>query len=344
MKFSLIDCHAHIVTRAIYPQELFTGRFCIPRVLLDALCAAVTSQQDMCFFMRALWGLMPKRLRRYRFLVQLYQGPWMKQAMYLANTAKLAGVNQMWILGLDIPDTGDYGPVKQWLIADLAKLKAAFDNFFLVFYPYDPRRDDAVKSLISWLDSYAFAGVKMYPALGFNVEDVRHCKPLQMGFEILQERQLPIVVHCSPGGIHGIEIRQGDSRWLSSPERWYPVLKLFPRLKVCFAHGTGEAGFLSLTDPKKGSWAWALRDLLLRYPGVYTDIAFHTGLVRHSTKYIKGIEKITHDAIRRKVLFGSDAPLHFGEYTYADLIRAAMKWAPVELMTSNARAFCDFHI
>lgn len=352
----IIDCHSHIITSRVYPRELFVGRFTVPKVLVSALCDAVEEGRDLCWPLRLAWKFMPGKLQRFELLVRLYDGTMEKQAAYLRQEAQKAGVKQMWILGLDIPDVGEYGPVhdRPALVAQLQVLSGlgdASDGFFVPFYPFDPRREDAVTTLIAWLAGGKFKGVKMYSALGFNVEGAVDPKMawhrnLREGFEVLQEQQTPIVVHGSGGGIRGPEVHAGDMKWLSSPERWAPVLKVFPKLKVCFAHGTGEAGFLTLSDPKKGTWAWHLRDLLLRYPGVYTDISFHEGVVKASAAYRKKIEKVVHDAVRRKLLFGSDAPLHFGEYGYGHLISAARDAVPGvdTLMASNAREFLTVRV
>jgi predicted TIM-barrel fold metal-dependent hydrolase len=198
--------------------------------------------------------------------------------------------------------------------------------------------------LVSKLQAKKFFGAKIYPALGYNVGGA--CDPalawhkeLSEFFYAMEQGGWPIVVHCSGGGIRGMEIREGDSKWLSSPERWEPVLRKYPRLKVVFAHGTGADGFLSLENPKVGSWAYTLREFMLRYPGVYTDIAFHSDIVEKPAFYKARFSFIMQGPLRRKILFGSDAPLHFGEYSYGGLLRHAKQnvFGLESILASNAR-------
>lgn len=350
----IVDCHAHDIVKAIYPRELFVGRFTLPRFLVNGLCDAIEDGLEMCLPLRLAWKLLPGKLQRYERLIRLYLGSLEDQARALTVDALASGVSQVWVLGLDIPSVGEYGPVResrplQLQLSALEALPGISNGLLLPFYPFDPRREGAAVSAIATLAGGRFGGVKMYPALGYNVEAVGDPKMawhrnLCDAFEAFEAQGLGVVVHCSGGGVRGPEVREGDMKWLSSPERWRPVLKRFPKLKVSFAHATGEAGFLTLPNPKPGTWAWHLRDLMLSYSGVYADISFHSGLVESPKRYRAGFEKILITPLRRKVLFGSDAPLHFGQYSYKQLIQAARESVPGvdTLLASNAREFLAF--
>jgi len=347
----VIDCHAHLITPKVYPRELFVGRFTVPRFLVKALCDAIEDGLDMCLPLRLAWKFLPGKLQRFENLIRLYLGTMEDQARALHAAALSAGVGQVWVLGLDIPDVGNYGPVSlaknlQAQLAVLEALPGMTGGVLVPFYPFDPRRDGAAVSAIARMSGGRFRGVKMYSALGFNVEAVGDPKAawsrnMCEAFEAFEAGGWPVVVHCSGGGIRGPEVHEGDMKWLSSPERWRPVFKRFPKLRVCFAHGTGESGFLTLPNPKPNSWAWHLRDLMLRYEGVYADVSFHSGMVESPGKYRMRFEKVLSDAVRRRILFGSDAPLCFGEYSYKHLISAARESVPGldTVLASNARDF-----
>jgi predicted TIM-barrel fold metal-dependent hydrolase len=346
-----IDTHCHNIEKYFYPRELFVGRFTIPRFLMSWLCEAVENGEDLCKAKKLLWLAMPGKLKRYTEMVELFVGRYSAQAETLKVKGLSSGVSQMWILGLDIPDMGDFGPISQCRrlliqIEDMETSRRIHGDYFVPFFPMDPRRPDAVDVLERKLKEKKFFGAKLYPALGYNVAGACDTgmawnKELSEFFFMMEQGGWPMIVHCSGGGIRGMEIREGDSKWLSSPERWQAVLRRYPRLKVCFAHGTGDAGFLSLENPKPGSWAACLRDLMLRYKGVYADTAFHTKIVKSPAEYKAKFTGIMQGPLRRQILFGSDAFLHFGDYSYRGLMehaRASMDGLDTVLV-SNAKEF-----
>lgn len=346
----LIDCHAHLLSEYIYPSALFSGRFEVPEWLVMGLCEAIRTGQEIPLVQKLAWKVFPDKLKKITRFLRLYVRDIVTQAEDFKKIAKAAGIDEAWILGIDAPKIGEYGPVATDgnLLRQLNELETVSllnDGFFKLFYPFDPRRVGSVDFMKKKLEG-VFTGVKMYSALGFNVEGA--CQEqwawhdaLETGFSYLQEKQIPIIVHCSGGGIKGPEVKPGDMKWLSSPERWSPVLRKYPNLKVCFAHATGQGGFLSLAREERGPWAQTLERLMLTYPGVYADISFHEGLVTDTKNYVKAFEQILNGPLGKRILFGSDYPLQLTAYSYESLIQKARESLPgfETQLCVNAEAF-----
>jgi hypothetical protein len=150
--------------------------------------------------------------------------------------------------------------------------------------------------------SFAFAGIKLYPQLGFdpypkNSKELDKVKKL---YQYCIERRIPITTHCSDGGY-----KTGDNDDLTSPlGRWGKVLKEFKSLTLNFAH------FGSQQDKEDTEWRKAIIELAKECPNVYTDIACND----MSKEYYSELEEtLTNKCnnepekeLYKKVLYGSD--------------------------------------
>ena len=155
-----------------------------------------------------------------------------------------------------------------------------------------------------------FIGFKMYPSLGYKPFDSR--LPLLDDFySRCADEKIPIMTHCSPGGMttHEAEfyrkldnkepsiesVREAKSknptRLLTynplepqgyffdeyvHPKNWRPVLEKYPNLKLCLAHFGGAEWDETLRglDGKGLESDW-VREIveLTEYPNVYTDMS-----------------------------------------------------------------------
>lgn len=161
--------------------------------------------------------------------------------------------------------------------------------------------------------NFLFAGIKMYPPLGFdpypenNSEEMAKNKYL---FDFCEKRGIPITVHCSDGGFVTIK----DNILFTSPHRWENVLYKFPKLKLNLAH------FGHQTDTfHPDSWRNKIISMIEKYDNLYTDLgdlgsnnAFYNELIMRVNK-----NKILAD----RVLFGSDFMINLlGNNSYNDYL------------------------
>lgn len=116
----------------------------------------------------------------------------------------------------------------------------------------DPRHADA-RALFEAAAAHPHCrGVKLYPAAGWDLRDPDHA----WLFEALRERDLPVVVHCSPLG--GDPLQTIRSR----PAEIGALLAAYPTLRVSFAHAGIEAWWAEALDCATG-WQHAYLELSL---------------------------------------------------------------------------------
>ncbi len=168
----------------------------------------------------------------------------------------------------------------------------------------------------------AFAGVKLYPPLGFNPwpgnRDEFDAVRLLYGF--CERRGIPLVVHCDDQGFRTIPLDKAMR--LTDPARWLPILKEYPDLVVDFAH----FGERYLGRPRdRGDWTNSIIGLMERYPGVYADVAFNGCDETYWTKLARlldGLGAATADTIRSRLLFGTDFVINLMKSrSYLDYVR-----------------------
>ena len=206
--------------------------------------------------------------------------------------------------------------------------------------------------------TYGFWGIKVYPNLGYSVTDPR----LIPVFEKCENLDIPITVHCSLTRVHTTDKKltvyhtkvvdgrpvpwQEDkkfrtendySNYFSHPRVWGPVLQLFPKLRLNFAHFGGlEAGwdeeivkYMKATDEKGG----------LLYPNLFTDIAY----TMYNKKAFNKLKGWMEDSlIASRVMYGSDNYMVLLEgklRVLLDRFNAAMGPELVETMQQNAKRF-----
>ncbi len=179
-------------------------------------------------------------------------------------------------------------------LEELARLKATneFGPILLPFFCADPRRPDVTELAQEYLMNKGFAGIKLYPAMGFYPGDSR-LMPL---WEWAAQKGVPVMVHCSRNGpvygrikgsgglVHPVtreplrqtSLRQWAERY-GHPLEYEPLLQRFEGLKICFSHFGGEADCLEIYregGQPHDNWFSHICRLMKNYSGVYADISF----------------------------------------------------------------------
>ncbi len=157
------------------------------------------------------------------------------------------------------------------------------------------------------LNDFGFAGVKLYPPMGF--QPSRNTKPYPkrstdlLGFDpskqmdqalrrlywLCTDRDAPILAH----GYSSNESGDGYAK-RGDPYFWAPVFEEFPKLRVCLAH------FGRFDAPSEGrdrlpllqrSWEWALGECIKKYPEqrIYADISYFSEVLDASPKLRKSL-------------------------------------------------------
>lgn len=177
------------------------------------------------------------------------------------------------------------------------------------------------------IKSNFFAGIKLYPPLGFNPwpesddkmpDDPNYdYKTEREKVEVLYEyscnKNIPITVHCGELGYDVVP----NSRRLTSPDKWEKVLKnsKYSKLKLNLAHFGQEKKWsrylpetLSHLLPISNEWEEKIIKLIDKYDNVYTDFSFlgsYDDYYKHLARLIEKDPKLT-TKLNSRVLFGSD--------------------------------------
>jgi len=179
------------------------------------------------------------------------------------------------------------------------------------FDGYTGRREylrAAMESFAGAIDEVAgnlFAGIKLYPPLGFDPWPEGECDKMAETEELYgfcESRQIPITAHCSDVGF--TVAKEADD--YTDPEKWRNVLKYHPGLKLNLAHlGHQENQLLVIPHHE---WRDTIIDLILKHNMVYTDIsclAFDEDFYKKLDHLLQS-HASDRDRLSQRILFGSD--------------------------------------
>lgn len=225
--------------------------------------------------------------------------------------------------------------------AKLLAIAAEQRDRLFPFYFADPRRENLVDEVCRNLHADRFRGLKIYPNLGYRPDDPR----LLPVYEICQRRNMPVMAHCSIGGVWQYGRTKADRIELGTPHNYKKILREFPGLRICLAHfGGGDewqrhlegrrldvrieqlddgttktrrrqksvGETTSRDDDEREPWIKTISDMITsdRYPNLYTDISYTAFAPRFGTLYFDLYDYLkvllTNQKLSRRVLFGSD--------------------------------------
>jgi len=253
--------------------------------------------------------------------------------------------------GVDPYDGIELTPGYKKHMLELETLAGKYPRQVFPFLAVDPRRIGIMKLVEMKIKKGKgiFKGIKIYPPLGYlpthpNLEPV---------FAYCEKYDIPITLHCSPGGMQNFRGKNyvrswvGDNHWedfqsasgsksrfYTAPEKWLPVVTKFPNLRINFAHfGGGDQLAANETD-----WMKDIITMIRNHALVYTDISYH------AKKELPGkiLEVIRHnECLNEKLMFGTDYIMIMldtklgGLTKYFDLYKSFQD----DLLYNNARRF-----
>lgn len=259
-------------------------------------------------------------------------------------------------------------------LAEVERVRAHYPDIFFPFVCADPRhlQDQA---LLDWvrekIERRAFFGIKIYPSLGFFPFDVG----LDKLYAWAEANEVPVMTHCTrsgtfytghmqevvtdltPAGLHPsapemasihariARFKANAFTWTDSkygcnlflhPENYLPVLRKYPRLKLCLAHFGGDDEMLGDAQPlrDKGidptNWHQLVRDIMDKrgpdgdrlFEKVYTDISY---TLYRSAVYPLLLPLIDGPALGDRILFGTDFFMTTREDPEATLLQRCMQ-------------------
>lgn len=304
MRQALYDNHIHVINESTTPPEIAAGRWDISRDEMRAIMAMahlmrgtdwpdeIDAAADIVDHMLC----MIPRYRRIRQLVALYfmsteQQVRLIRRMLASNGVKGANV-------LLIPGTPSQGVFEV--------LAACAGTELRVFVPWPMADRDGV------------SGVKHYPSLQGG--QWRQCADTACALD------LPVVSHCSPGGVRASGASKSKAKNLNLPCHWLEILRDRP-IRLCLAHGGGTGAFRQAVTGSEAQSVKTMQYMALNacppteWAGrLRIDTAFHDGQGTDAYK-----RAVMRASAPWRVLWGSDWPLHLPSWSYA----TACEWGRV---------------
>ena len=220
---------------------------------------------------------------------------------------------------------------------------------------FDPLREVAyrakIKGAVSSLDNarkaltqHGFAGVKLYPPMGFRASGNHGPYPerteKRLGFrpdrqldlalddlyKLCVELDAPIMAHGYSSNGSGLNFAKR-----ADPAYWLPVFRKYPTLRVCIAHfgrfdARSEGRKQSFPD---GSWEWTLGEFIRDHPKqpVFADISyFSEALETHEKRapladdFVRWVGEFDRDV--NHLVFGTDWIMLGQEKGYSHYIKS----------------------
>ena len=166
---------------------------------------------------------------------------------------------------------------------------------------------------IEHLGSNSFAGIKVYPPLGFDPwpDNDNELAKVRYLYDYCCKKSIPITAHGSEGGF--VVVPKKELKDYTAISKWERVLsvKKYSKLKLNLAHFPAQARLQG-----KGSQSKRLREILnlvLNHDNVYVDFSNRAA----TDKYYVSLEKLVEELpaklrakLKSRILFGSDFPIN----------------------------------
>lgn len=199
---------------------------------------------------------------------------------------------------------------------ELEELTQKYPNQIIPFIHIDPRSFSVFQgtNTIQFIEEFhqrGFKGIKLYPPLGYSAIH----KDVMPIYEYANTHNLPVMTHCSTGGVHAQHFKKEDIHSTTAPHLYQKVIHDHPNLKLCLAHfGGNEEWDKYLREPWKDdhtpienmNWLSQITTMIKseNYPNLYTDISY---TIFRFDRFIPILKVFLEDPVlKERILFGSD--------------------------------------
>jgi len=183
-------------------------------------------------------------------------------------------------------------------------------NLEKYFSGYKRSRPELKKNLGTFRGSLSeitpnyFAGIKVYPPLGFDPwphGEREELEKVRLLYAFCEEKRIPITAHCNDEGF--TVCGEKEALLYTSPERWSDALAEYPGLILNLAH------FGRQSDAPAGEWARRISQFMMKYDHVYSDFAFNgvdPNYYEQLRKFFSKAPSAIKERLYQRILFGSD--------------------------------------
>ena len=308
-KTEIINCHIHTFTTAHTPRYFPHPFVAIFRylpflvVLLRWIFSLLPYERltDMIARLEKLHTTGGRRTQREVFREVLHYYPRDTRFVVLPMDMALIG----------------HGPVDTDIQAQHDELAALakdpdYGQQVIPFATIHPDRPGAFDEFRRCIEVHGFRGLKIYTKLGYAPDH-----PLFMDklYPYCLEHNLPVMSHCSRGGVYHKGWSQAQQDAVTAPQAYETLLKTFPNLRMCLAHFGGDADWNALLDngfdpddpaARDKNWVSVICRMIESgaYPSLYTDISYT--IFKFNTHIPLLRLYLQNERLRDRVLFGSD--------------------------------------
>jgi predicted TIM-barrel fold metal-dependent hydrolase len=368
----MFNCHIHTFNASDTPDEFFKARMeKLPGWLIKIIGRAINNKVAH-YLLGRFMGIPDANVKK--MVSFLYIGTMQTQDMIFESAASAypqgtriasLSINFQFMGGgkMNIPY------VQQ--LEDLLDVRKKNPDTCMPFVFIDPRMGNATENLqfVAQYIKRGCVGIKMYPSLGYYPFDKR----LELVYEFAAKYEIPIMIHCSRGGIYYYgtdmlpEFMQPDGFNMAGPftpyypwekdwkkfknnflkpSHWSQVLSLekFKNLKICLAHfGYDSNTDDSLWQNNKNPWFLEILDLIKNHENVYTDISYTLYDPKIMQNIILPLFGNSQDKLMSRILYGTDYYMTIQEtkVTESKLYTDAQKILGAELFNKIAGQNCN---
>ncbi len=222
----------------------------------------------------------------------------------------------------------------------------------LPFYAVNPNRRSAngadplhyVELMETALETEGFAGVKLYPSLGYEMERLDRDGVLAY----CDANQTPLLMHTNDGGFKF----NNDTSLYCNPAYWETYLEKYQNLKICFGHFGGDDALEGKVQEQGKStnidliYHARIKNLMERFESrVFADVSYHAAALGDSGhRYFANLNALFEDGkYADQILWGTDYPLILmdaSEEDYTKKFRGGLVPKHFQLASdANARRF-----
>lgn len=320
METKIINCHTHIFNRSVVPDKF------LPRWLMPI--AKLLEHKGTSKFFFNLFGKLKQHeiallIKKHHAFLTIGDFKSQLEIFKYLQTFYPTGAG-FCTLAMDL-EFMQAGKVKQSFTDQLDELAAikqdpAYRDLIFPFIFVHPERKGIFDIVQRYIGEKGFAGIKLYPPLGYYPFDER----LNEIYAFAEKHQIPITTHCARGGIFykgeiterthpktGKPIKANKNKFFTDaytdPDNYRYVLDRFPELKINLAHFGGFdewQKFLGNTiDDGLPTWYEKICGLIREYPNVYSDISY-TMFNADLFNLLK--LSIQDRTLKSQILYGSD--------------------------------------
>ncbi len=320
----IFDVHAHVFNEKDLPDKFLKLRFDASKVTVDLVALLVGIADKIPFVPLPDLSRVLNRIRKSeKEHLELTLDAYRQCGYEPIFNVLMMDMGGIWNIKAKLRS------VEEQMIA-LAQFRDQHPDKVLPFVALDPRTNDNMEELfVKAFKDHNYFGVKIYPSLGYLPSHPR----LMNIFEVCEAKSIPVTTHCSSGKTrasskeielvwiayeNGKQVQKNCRKvfdnhkadtykdFFNGPERWLPVLKAFPKLKLNFAHFGGEGEWEKHKKAKENTWIPTILDFLKNetYPNVYADFSFTNSFKHYNYTMKEWMQQ--HDHVRDRVLHGTD--------------------------------------